>query len=661
MSTEHIKPAIVSPSKATEPRAQEYIEQDSAREEIAKAQEQKLRWNWRDALFILILLLLIVGMAYRYTRNITGEVPGMWWDPLLNTWAMAWDTTALLHNPLHLWQAPLLYPNNLTLSYTESLFGNVIFFAPVFLLTHNPVLAYNVTFYLTFFLCGLNMYIVARHYTQKRFAAFVAALIYAFAPYRLAQIDHIPVTGGEWIPLAFLYLDKSFQEGRWRHWILFALFYVLQLLSSVYYGIFLAYTLLAYLLIRYSIPFLKQWRQRGREYLISLSKLVVRPAIVFGAMLILLVILLEPYLVSLHNGYARSVIQTVGYSAFLRDFLFTAPFNKLYGIAYFNGETIPLDGEHFLFLGWTIMALTVLGVILAFRRRNTAMQAYAWTGLVVLLFAFGPYLQYSAGNGAPLPGGTLIAHPFPPAIPMPWLIAFHILPGFKGLRVPSRLIGVLLMMLALLGAYVVAWIQDALATPAFARSRANNSQGTGEKPQAIKASPFKSIALGCILTIIPLALLAEALPAYLPVTHVPVGNTIPAVYEWLATHGGSQPIVELPMSDAASPFGDKNEAWYDYYTIYHPHPIANGWSGYRPANTMTISHLMLHFPSQASIAILKRYHIQYVVFHAQLVSQFMGSRTVSTMLTQMQASPDLHLVAAFGRSLSTGDSVWQVI
>src|SRR2546422_2384025 len=225
------------------------------------------RWNWRDALFLLALVGLVVAMALRYTPNLTGEVAGEWWDPLLNMWTLSWDTTTLLHAPTHLWQAQLLYPNHLTLSYSENLLGEVIFFAPFFLITHNPVLSYNVTFYTTFLLCGTNMYFVARHYSGKRLAAFVAALLYAFAPYRLGQIDHIHVVAGEWMPLAFLYLDLSFQQGRRRHWSLLALFYLLQILSSIYYCIFLSYTLLTYILFRYTRPFLLRLRQEKQDYL----------------------------------------------------------------------------------------------------------------------------------------------------------------------------------------------------------------------------------------------------------------------------------------------------------------------------------------------------------------------------------------------------------
>src|SRR5579863_7688031 len=242
MDIEHIEPLSTSASSSAIHviAVEDQQDRSSTRKPIAEVNRApKLAWGWNDALCLLLLLFLVVAMAWYFTPNITGEVPGLWWDPLLNMWTLSWDTTTLLHAPTHLWQAQLLYPNNLTLSYSENLLGEVVFFAPIFLITHNPVLSYNVTFYVTFLLCGTNMYVVARHYTGNRLAAFVAALIYAFAPYRLGQIDHIHVIAGEWIPLAFLYLDLSFQQGRWRHWSLFALFFLLQLLSSIYYGIFL--------------------------------------------------------------------------------------------------------------------------------------------------------------------------------------------------------------------------------------------------------------------------------------------------------------------------------------------------------------------------------------------------------------------------------------
>src|SRR5690348_16756478 len=83
------------------------------------------KWSWQDVLYLSMLVLLVAAMAYRYTPNLTGEVAGEWWDPLLNMWTLSWDTTVLLHAPTHLWQGQLLYPNPLTLSYSENLLGEV--------------------------------------------------------------------------------------------------------------------------------------------------------------------------------------------------------------------------------------------------------------------------------------------------------------------------------------------------------------------------------------------------------------------------------------------------------------------------------------------------------------------------------------------------------
>lgn len=614
------------------------------------------RWNWQDILYLLLLVGLVVVMAYRFTPDFTGEVAGEWWDPLLNMWTLSWDTTTLLHAPTHLWQAQLLYPNNLTLSYSENLLGEAIIYAPFFLLSHNPVFAYNMTFYLSFLLCGTNMYIMARHYTGKPLAAFVAALIYAFAPYRLAQLDHIHIIAGEWMPLAFLYLDLSLEQGRWRNWILFALFYFLQLLSSIYYGIFLSYALLAFVLIRYTLPFISQLRSRKSTYVKYISRRAIQPIIVFAIMFFFLGILMAPYLVSLQGGFSRSLGQSTGYAAFVRDFVFAVPFNWLYGISYYNGIVLPYDSEHYLFLGLTTMALATFGIILAWQKRSTVLRAYSWTALIVLLFAFGPFLQYSTPSGGPFVAtassflGRIALPPIPPNIPMPWALAYFVLPGFSGLRVPARLIGVLLIMLALLAAFSVAWLQNKASD--YAKKRINTEQTAVPVRHFTRLSPLRTVALRCLLVLIPLAILVEAMPAYIPVTHVPTGNAIPAVYQWLSTHGNQEPIVELPMAYLNEIFSFKQEAWYDYYAIYHTHPIANGWSGYRPTLTNNMAALLLNFPSASSLAFLKQYHIRYVVLHLQ----YYNPAIATTMLTQAKSNVGLRRVAVFG-----SDSVWQVI
>ncbi|TMD58788.1 MAG: hypothetical protein E6I91_21320 [Chloroflexi bacterium] len=70
-------------------------ERNATLEEGAAAKLDQ-RWNWHDVLYLLVLSGLVVAMALRYTPNLTGEVAGEWWDPLLDMWTLSWDTTTLL-------------------------------------------------------------------------------------------------------------------------------------------------------------------------------------------------------------------------------------------------------------------------------------------------------------------------------------------------------------------------------------------------------------------------------------------------------------------------------------------------------------------------------------------------------------------------------------
>ena len=656
MDTNHVEFVNASPMPSSIPVIPAKDERDIRSSQRPKALfnlASSSKWGWQDALYLFILLLSVVAMARYFTPDFTGEVAGMWWDPLLNMWTLSWDTTTLLHAPTHLWQAQLLYPNNLTLTYSENLLGEAIFFAPFFLATHNPVLAYNVTFYLAFLLCSINMYIVARHYTGKSLAALVAALIYAFSPYRIGQIDHIHIVAGEWIPLALLYLDLSFQNGRWRHWSLFALFYFLQVLSSIYYGIFLSYTLLAFILIRYSWPFLSQSLQKGRVYLLYILKQALKPTVVFTISFIILDLLLAPYFAIQRQGLARTLSETAAFSAFVRDFGFTAPFNWLYGIHFYNGVPFRNDSEHYLFLGWAALVLATLGVFRVLRLRNATMCALALTGVIVLLFSFGPALQYAGPHGAPaLPGpAPSFQHPtpppYPPDLPMPWQAAYYLLPGFKALRAPARLTGVLLLVLALLAAYAIAWLQESSQKVLPARQIDSPQVQVKVFSHHFAFPSWRVVLVQVLLIGVACAIVLEAIPVHLPVTYVPTGNHIPAVYQWLGAHADQQPIVELPISQKDG----RDDAWYDYYAIYHTHPLVNGWSGFRPELTEHIAASLLSFPSLSSLAMLKRYHVRYVVLHLQLFSPGMAA----TLLTKVEASPGLVRVANFG-----SDSVWQV-
>src|SRR5262249_11725409 len=77
-------------------------------------------------------------------------------------WTLAWDTHALMHHPLSLFDANIFYPHRLTLAYSENLIGSAFLAAPVLWLTDNPVLAMNLVALLSCVLCGTGAYLLGR-------------------------------------------------------------------------------------------------------------------------------------------------------------------------------------------------------------------------------------------------------------------------------------------------------------------------------------------------------------------------------------------------------------------------------------------------------------------------------------------------------------------
>ena len=102
-------------------------------------------------------------------------------DINLNIWTLAWDSHALVTDPLHLFHANAFYPARYTLALFDHLLGIVPLFAPVYWATANPVLAHQVALLLSFVLAGLGMTAYVLYWTEDEMAALAAGFLYTFA------------------------------------------------------------------------------------------------------------------------------------------------------------------------------------------------------------------------------------------------------------------------------------------------------------------------------------------------------------------------------------------------------------------------------------------------------------------------------------------------
>src|SRR5687767_142981 len=179
-------------------------------------------------------------------------VPSDIFDPLLNTWILWWNTQAV---PLSTawWNAPQFFPIEGGLGFSEHLIGLTPITTPIILATGDPLLAYNVAFFLAFPLCALGAHFLVFTITRRHDLALIAGLAYAFTPYRFPQIAHVQVLSAYWMPVALAALHRYLQDGRWRWVALFAVAWLLQALACGYYFIFLS-VLVTLWLVWFALP-----------------------------------------------------------------------------------------------------------------------------------------------------------------------------------------------------------------------------------------------------------------------------------------------------------------------------------------------------------------------------------------------------------------------
>ncbi|HET8644535.1 MAG TPA: hypothetical protein VFO85_03540, partial [Vicinamibacteria bacterium] len=262
---------------------------------------------------------LAVALTWPLLPRAAHEVPGDLIDPLFSCWALGWNFHMMGLSeggvrPQTWWDANIFHPTPATLARSEHLVVQSLMGAPVYALTRNLVLTYNVLFLATFVLSGTFMYLLAREETGDRVAALGAGLLFAFALFRWAQVAHLGGVSSQWMPLALLAASHVARGGPRRPtlaWMaVLALAAALQVTSSGYYLLFFP-------------PFLALWsaaaalRARSTQAWLRLA--------VSGAVAALLALpLVLPYIALRSGGAARDLASVVAHSGDLLSWL-TAP------------------------------------------------------------------------------------------------------------------------------------------------------------------------------------------------------------------------------------------------------------------------------------------------------------------------------------------------
>lgn len=552
------------------------------------------------AAYIVITLVATWPLAAGLGRDVAWDLG----DSVLNIWILAWDCEqilAILTGDLSragsFFDANIFHPAPLTLAYSEHLIAQAIQVFPIYVISQNPLLCYNLLFLSTFVLSGLGMYLLVRELTGNALAAFVAGLVFAFAPYRVPQSSHLQVLSSQWMPFVLYGLRRHFDSGRLRPLGGAALALVAQNLSCGYYLLYFPPFVAAFAL--WEIGRRRLWRDRGTWLRMAAAALAVA---------LLTAPFVLPYL-RLRTGLemARSRPEVSRFSADVYSYATAFSEQRLWGDVL---QAVPKpEGE--LFPGAVPVLLGLVGVGAGLARakgvpyfeiavgayiaavmsavllRRITLDAWLFTIsvtnvnrlLVGGVAAFSVWLWLSPAARARASVFmrdrgffvlALVAAAWlslgvaprslgrPLEILAPYALLFDYVPGFDGLRVPARFAMIVTCMLAVLAGFGAA---------AFGQGR-----------RARVALAVLGVALLLESTHVPFVVngMTPLRDLNTPEARLYRPARAPGVYREVAQQPDGVVLAELPLGN---PDYDLRAM---YYSIAHWRPLLNGYSGFFP-------------------------------------------------------------------------------
>ena len=346
-------------------------------------------------------------------------------DVYFNMWRLRWFAHALATAPSHLFDGNIFHPERRTLTYSDAMIVEGAVGAPLLWAGVPPMLVHNLLLLGAIVASAVAMFVLVRLLTASSSAGLLAALVFAFVPYRFEHYMHMELQWTMWTPLSFWALHRTMETKAWRHGVLTGLFVALQMLSSIYYGVFLA-TLLG---VSAVLVLLSRTRDEWWPALKALIPGALLAVLLCGAYAV-------PYMETKSRTGGRSEVELVTFSARPSSYLVATPDNVMWGRSFASRGRI----ERRLFPGAVVVVLALIGLFLRPPPR------------VVLIYLVGLVLAFDMSLG--LSGYSYRA-------------LYQHVPLYQGLRALSRLGIFVVFFLAVLAAY--GYVALAALLPRFAR------------------------------------------------------------------------------------------------------------------------------------------------------------------------------------------------
>ncbi len=505
--------------------------------------------------------LLAIVMTWPLVIHLGAVVPRDIGDPLAEAWQPAWGGHALLHQPLHFFDANRFWPLKDTLAFGDALIG----YAPTGIIGRGPhaaMVRYDLLFVFAYALAFFGAYLLARELGLGPAGAVIAGAAFAFAPYRLEQDGHLQVISSGGIPLAIAFAVRGIRLR--RPWWLFWAWIMAAWQVSIGWvlGLPFAYGLAGAVAIA-----VVAWLFRGRPP-VPRGMLIAGAA---GAVVFIAVSywIAHPYLYIADNFPAsrRSPHEVAAFSGPLKVFLTAPEENFVWGGATAGiRDTLTTWQEKTLFPGALILILAVVGLA------SSSLSKRWRIGIGIVAVAI-MLLQL----GFREEGGLL----------WPYRVLYDVLPGWDAIRTPGRLATFSSLALALLaaagGEAAIRWVR---------RRRVPGWSGMA------------------VAAVLALAIVTEgrSLP-FDPFDNQAMPDVPPAQ---ASTEEIPTPQLHLPALTA------KENRAFQLASTDGFADMVNGRASTNPAVVLDLVKHMTNFPDAATVHELQEYGVRTVILHLGL-------------------------------------------
>ena len=464
------------------------------------------------------------------------------WDGVLMAWYLNQTINKIPNNLGHLFQGNIFFPYKNTMAYSDMFVLSAFVNALPVKIFKEPVIAISSSLLFGQVTTAFILYLWFYEMCKNRLASFLASISLCFSGIRMGILVHLQMWNMQWLLISsFLYYKFIKSKKNIFAYISF-LFLGLQMWESPL-GVYFA-LLIILLISLFNTRYLREnWK------------------VLFTSSLLLLLIAALPtaayFSVSREFNYVRTIRDAANFSIGFDKLIKVFVYNPIFYIFLFS--------VYFL------------------RKKVKKLKDLAWVSLVIisgLILAMGPVIKWG--------GKTLKIFGKIP-IPLPYSVAYYLIPGFKAFRTPDRW-----MHFAVLGmAFVIA-----LALSGLLRNK--------------KISLRLKIVI--VISVFFGSLLNARVKNYYIFQKV---SEYPEVYSVLRKMPGGV-VLELPISGEMA----SNDAHRMVYSLYYDKYMLGGESGFHPPSWDEIRiDSSSQFPSLDFGVKLKQNGVKYIVVWKSLYTK----------------------------------------